>query len=97
MLVLFSAIIRRTKDFVFSESDNLYIWEIEMPPQGPPGLSCSLQIKQGLSFVQFNIIFGDVWLCSGQSNMNIRMEIIENMQAEKAKAINKYSNIHMYR
>ena len=52
---------------------------------------------QGRAFKEYEIIFGDVWLCSGQSNMNIRMEIIENMQAERAKAINQYNNIHMYR
>lgn len=39
-----------------------------MPPNNHLG-ECTLSIKQGNVKIDLKIVFGDVWFCSGQSNM----------------------------
>ncbi|TLU92478.1 sialate O-acetylesterase [Dyadobacter sediminis] len=51
-------------------------WKTELPAQ-PAGTGFDMVIK-GKNRVQIrNIAFGDVWLCSGQSNMVINMERVK--------------------
>ena len=42
-----------------------------------------------------NVIYGDVWVCSGQSNMQRAMNSIFNASEEIA-AMEEYPNIRMY-
>ena len=42
-----------------------------------------------------NVLFGDVWVCSGQSNMEFRMNGIFN-SSEEIAAMADYPNIRMY-
>ena len=71
---------------------NGYVWETVYPETTYSGDICSLEIKQEDSFLLLNnIIFGEVWRRSGQSNMVWPMYAIEDI-ANSAS----YTNIRMY-
>ena len=54
------------------------VWEVEVPPQ-EGGTVCTLQATTATeSLVLTDVLFGDVWLCSGQSNMELTMANIIN-------------------
>ena len=79
---LISVAFNSTSKFVWSESERLYIWEVEMPPVSENGLQCSLTISIGRLEKSLQIIFGDIWLCLGQSNMAMSMAQLKNSEAE---------------
>ena len=49
------------------------VWRVEFPPQRQPGLGHSLVLSVGGSIAATldDVAIGDVWLCSGQSNMDM--------------------------
>ncbi|MDR2621477.1 MAG: sialate O-acetylesterase [Dysgonamonadaceae bacterium] len=47
-------------------------WEITLPPQ-PAGGPYSMTIEASNTISINNILIGDVWVCSGQSNMELQM------------------------
>ena len=53
--------------------DNLFIWEIAMASVDLSGNKCNLTITSGGEHKLFKVIFGDVWFCAGQSNLNWHM------------------------
>ena len=61
-------------EFEWSEEDSKYTWETLMP--AAKGKNCSLEIASPSSahnhVMQF--VFGDIWMCFGQSNMYMKME-----------------------
>ena len=60
------------------------VWEVEVPPQ-EGGTVCTLQATTATEFlVLTDVLFGDVWLCSGQSNMELTMANIINSTEEIA-------------
>ncbi len=69
-------------------------WQIDLAPR-PAGGPYSLSIHTALGSKSFhNILFGDVWLCSGQSNMEFGVGNLLNAQQEIANA--NYPNIRLY-
>lgn len=59
-----------------------------MPPVNTDGLRCLLSIESGRkAHKQFNIIFGDIWVCTGQSNMRMPMGEVENHEDEIRKGL----------
>ena len=50
--------------------------------------------NQALSILLLDIAFGDVWICSGQSNMEWRIKDIRDSSAEVEKAVG-YENIRL--
>lgn len=51
-------------------------WEIELPPQSAGGPH--EMILKGKNEIKISdILFGDVWICSGQSNMELTMERVK--------------------
>ncbi|MCE7041656.1 sialate O-acetylesterase [Dyadobacter sp. CY312] len=61
-------------------------WKIQLPAQ-PAGTGYELVLKGKNQIRIKNIAFGDVWLCSGQSNMVINMERVkERFTADIAAA-----------
>lgn len=68
-------------------------WIINLPPQkagGPYSMAFSASNKITVN----NILFGDVWLCSGQSNMELGMNRLMDTYPEEANATN--SNIRQF-
>ena len=71
-------------------------WVATLPPVSSFS-SCNISITSGAEEVFLEkVLFGDVWFCTGQSNMGWALGGIENNteEMENAKA---YENIRMYR
>lgn len=69
-------------------------WEIQLPPQ-PAGTGVEMVLK-GKNEVRIkNVAFGDVWLCSGQSNMVIPMERVKEKYPDDIASAN-YSDIRNF-
>jgi sialate O-acetylesterase len=63
-------------------------WEIRLPPQ-PAGGPHSLTIRASNTVTISNVLFGDVWLCSGQSNMETPISRVMTLFGDEIRA---YSN-----
>ena len=63
-------------------------WAVSIPPHaaGGPHTLTVTNIKTGESIQRQNILFGDVWLCSGQSNMAYDVRGANNAEKEIAAA-----------
>ncbi|CAJ1925601.1 unnamed protein product [Cylindrotheca closterium] len=69
-------------------------WKIELPPQSA-GAGHTLTISDGSSTIVLkDIAFGDVFLCSGQSNMQLSVQGAMNADAEIADSIH-YPNLRL--
>merc|ERR1712156_136539 len=67
-------------------------WEVTLPPQ-EAATECDISIVSGDEELTLtNVIFGDVWLCSGQSNMGFTMNQIFN-STEELEASAGYTDI----
>jgi sialate O-acetylesterase len=64
--------------------DGGYYWQIDLPPISGGFKSYTIQIESstGESAVLNNIVFGEVFLCSGQSNMQLALVSDMNSTAE---------------
>ncbi|WP_159475134.1 sialate O-acetylesterase [Dyadobacter sp. 3J3] len=62
-------------------------WEIRLPAQ-PAGSGFEMVLKGKNQIRIKNIAFGDVWLCSGQSNMVINMERVKERFADDIASAN---------
>lgn len=60
-----------------SETDQNGKWQISLPPQKAGG-PFVMFFKGENEIVVSNILFGDVWLCSGQSNMELTMQRLKD-------------------
>jgi len=59
---------------------NENIWEVVLDPQESKTV-CMIEMTN-TNLMLSNVVFGDVWLCSGQSNMEMNMDHIENSAEE---------------
>lgn len=63
-------------------------WTIQLPSQKAGG-PYEMTLKASNTIVLKNILFGDVWLCSGQSNMELPMDRLKDKYKEEiAKSFN---------
>lgn len=70
-------------------------WGVEIPAQEPGGPH-TINIRSGNAELALsNILFGDVWFCSGQSNMFWRLRDIDDAEAEIAAA-DKYPKLRIF-
>ena len=68
------------------------VWETELPSQ-PAATVCDFQAtSETEDLVLTDIMFGDIWFCSGQSNMEMAMEYIMN-STEEIKASASFTTI----
>ncbi|HEV7382282.1 MAG TPA: sialate O-acetylesterase [Dyadobacter sp.] len=63
------------------------LWEMQLPAQ-PAGTGFDLILKGKNQIKIKNIALGDVWLCSGQSNMVINMERVKELFPEDIASAN---------
>jgi len=56
------------------------VWEVLLDPQ-KANTVCRIEVTDSHLFLD-DVIFGDIWLCSGQSNMQMNMDNIENAKEE---------------
>jgi sialate O-acetylesterase len=53
------------------------IWKVKLPAQTSPGPH-EIQVESSEGFLSFvDVMFGDVWICSGQSNMQFTMREVD--------------------
>lgn len=52
------------------------VWSVSLPPQGGPG-PVAIEATDGQGTVSLkDVLFGDVWVCSGQSNMEFTLDMV---------------------
>jgi len=76
-----------------TESDTNGKWMVILPPMNNIG-SCEMKVSGSSTVIVNNIIFGDVWLASGQSNMSVPVKDAINGQAEIENA--SYPDIRLF-
>jgi sialate O-acetylesterase len=69
-------------------ADGAGSWEIRLPPQKAGGPH-TLTIRASNTITISNVLFGDVWLCSGQSNMETPVSRVMTLFGDEIRA---YSN-----
>ena len=53
------------------------VWQVLLDPVDSSGNAYSISAELGLQLIEINdILFGDVWVCSGQSNMQFSVEAV---------------------
>lgn len=77
-------------------ADATNVWRQSLPPTAPgPAVTISFAASTGEATMLTNVLFGDVYICSGQSNMQFSLEANINATAE-AQAANNYPNIRLF-
>ncbi len=75
-------------------ADDLGRWQLYLPPASAGG-PYELTVSGSNQIVIHNVLVGDVWVASGQSNMEFKMRELDNPQAEIAAA--KFPRIRIMR
>nr|WP_321412220.1 sialate O-acetylesterase [uncultured Carboxylicivirga sp.] len=76
-----------------TKADNKGLWQVELPPMKYGG-PFTMQIVGKTNSITFkNILIGDVWLCSGQSNMEFNLN--GDLTAEEAIKNSTNQNIRL--
>ena len=68
-------------------------WTAKIAPQ-PAGGPYTVTVEGPQTVKLANVLFGDVWICSGQSNMEMGIGIAKNAETEIANAT--YPNIRLF-
>ena len=76
------------------------IWSVTLDPvsdEGPFNIHVSQPSANGtlVTITLYDVLFGDVWICSGQSNMQLTVSMIYNGTVEIANAAN-YPKIRVF-
>jgi sialate O-acetylesterase len=76
------------------------IWSVSFDPTpagGPFDLHVSQPLDNGtlVTITIYGVLFGDVWICSGESNMQMTVSLIFNASEEIANAAN-YPRIRLF-
>jgi sialate O-acetylesterase len=74
-----------------ADKDGKWKIAVKTPKAGGP---FTITIKAGNAIILKNILSGEVWICSGQSNMEMGMAVTNNAAEEIAKA--DYPNIRLF-
>jgi len=82
--------------FYTAAADAMSFWKVKLAPTlaGGPYDIVVTSNKSGKKVVLQNILFGDVWICSGQSNMQFTVHQSFNA-TDAIKAADKYPNIRI--
>ncbi|MBN3300474.1 SIAE acetylesterase, partial [Amia calva] len=75
------------------------IWRVTLDPVQPGGPYVVSAVQQSAEGVQVHnltdVLFGDVWLCGGQSNMQMGLSQVINASEELAMAL-KFPNVRVF-
>jgi sialate O-acetylesterase len=83
-----------------ANAQNESIWSVTLDPvseEGPFDIHVSQPLANGtlVTITLHDVLFGDVWICSGQSNMEMTVSMIFNASEEIANA-GKYPKIRVF-
>ena len=78
-------------------TDSLGKWSVDIPPHVAGG-PYTMQIRGNKNQIINNIMYGDVWLCSGQSNMEYQLAKIinRNQYSDRLAEVKALPNIRMF-
>ena len=79
--------VKFNKKSVSTTTDSEGNWKIELPPMKAGG-PYTMEVKGNNTIIINNILLGDVWFCSGQSNMVINMERVKEKYPEDIASAN---------
>ena len=84
----------------YSDATNQSIWTLTLEPQpeeGPYEIQVTGKLPNGtaVTISLEDVLFGDVWVCSGQSNMQFSVSGMFNASVEIQNA-NKYPKIRLF-
>ena len=69
---------------VEENSKKIGVWKVTLKPQPPGGPHTILASQDNMGTVNklqlTNVLFGDVWICSGQSNMEFTVSMVRCLQ-----------------
>jgi sialate O-acetylesterase len=77
-----------------TKADSKGKWRVELPAMKADGKPQTLTVKASNTIEITDILLGEVWICSGQSNMEWRVAGTMNAKEEAAAA--DYPNIRLY-
>jgi sialate O-acetylesterase len=83
-----------------ANAHNESIWSVTLDPvsdEGPFDIHVSQPLSNGtvVTITLHDVLFGDVWICSGQSNMQMTLNFTFNGTEEIANAV-KYPKIRVF-
>lgn len=79
-----------------STADATNTWRQSLPATNPgPAVTITFSASTGEAALLTNVLFGDVYICSGQSNMQFSLPSNVNATAE-AQAANNYPHIRLF-
>jgi sialate O-acetylesterase len=83
-----------------ANEQNESIWSVTLDPvsdEGPFDIHVSQPLQNGtvVTIILHDVLFGDVWVCSGQSNMQFTVNLMFNGSEEIANAGN-FSKIRLF-
>lgn len=61
-------------------------WRVDLPAMPADGKTYQMVVKGSTDITFSNVVIGEVWLCSGQSNMEMGLKLTDNGPAELAAA-----------
>ena len=79
--------VKFNKKTVNTVTDSEGNWKISLPPMKPGG-PYSMEVKGNNTIMINDILIGDVWFCSGQSNMVLNMERVKEKYPDDIAAAN---------
>ncbi len=77
-----------------ARADKAGDWKVVFPAMKAGGGALQLKVQGKNTITLDNILIGDVWVCSGQSNMGVTMRDVNNSEKEIADA--NYPNIRLF-
>ena len=83
-----------------NKANDLTIWAVQLdaqPEEGPFDVKVTQSLPNGtlITIVLHDVLFGDVWICSGQSNMQFSVNGMFNASIEIANT-NKYPKVRLF-
>lgn len=81
---------------IFSITDGEGLWSVDIPPQRA-GSGYAIHVSDGSKNIELeDVAFGDVYLCSGQSNMQMDVGSTFNASAEVSTRMQKHIDPHPF-
>jgi sialate O-acetylesterase len=79
--------VKFNKKTISTVTDSEGNWKVSLPPMKAGG-PYAMEVKGNNTIVINDILFGDVWFCSGQSNMVLNMERVKEKYPDDIAAAN---------
>ncbi|KAK2176658.1 hypothetical protein NP493_649g01057 [Ridgeia piscesae] len=79
-------------------TDGNPVWRVVLDPVSDPGpfvITVTIDNQPGSTLQLTDVLFGDVWMCAGQSNMQYPVSMLSNSSAELAN-LEQFSTVRLF-